>query len=78
LQPTVILAVFLFFGSAFFLYLKARLGPGPYIFATVFASICIDINLTTAQFFPYPYYIVCPLLPPLIHAYAELLIQLLN
>ena len=27
--PTVILAVFLFLGSAFFLYIKARMGPGP-------------------------------------------------
>ncbi|KAL7286018.1 hypothetical protein ACG7TL_001135 [Trametes sanguinea] len=56
--PTVILAVFVFLGSAFFLYIKARLGPGPYLFASIFACICIDISMTTAVLFPYPYYLV--------------------
>ncbi|KAJ8489973.1 hypothetical protein ONZ45_g13364 [Pleurotus djamor] len=54
--PTVILAVFIFFGSTFFLYIKARQGPGPYLFATIFACICIDISLTTNVLFPYPFY----------------------
>ncbi|RPD56328.1 hypothetical protein L226DRAFT_538461 [Lentinus tigrinus ALCF2SS1-7] len=54
--PTVILAVFIFFGSAFFLFLKAKLGPGPYIFACVFSCICIDISITTAVLYPYPFY----------------------
>lgn len=56
--PTVIIGVFLFLGSAFFLYIKARLGPGPYLFPTIFACICIDIGLTTAVLFPFPYYLV--------------------
>ena len=56
--PTVILAVFVFLGSAFFLYIKARLGPGPYLFASVFACICIDISMTTAVLYPYPFYLV--------------------
>ncbi|KAI0353282.1 hypothetical protein OH77DRAFT_1407363 [Trametes cingulata] len=56
--PTVILAVFVFFGSAFFLFIKARLGPGPYLFASIFACICIDITMTTAVLFPYPYYLI--------------------
>ncbi|KAF9446717.1 hypothetical protein P691DRAFT_776668 [Macrolepiota fuliginosa MF-IS2] len=56
--PTVIMGVFIFFGSAFFLYIKARQGPGPYLFPTVFACICTDISLTTALFLPYPFYLV--------------------
>ncbi|KAI8969682.1 hypothetical protein BD414DRAFT_256336 [Trametes punicea] len=56
--PTVILAVFIFLGSAFFLYIKARMGPGPYLFPTIFACICIDITMTTAVLFPYPYYLI--------------------
>ncbi|KAF9483730.1 hypothetical protein BDN70DRAFT_956980 [Pholiota conissans] len=56
--PTVIMAIFVFFGSAFFLYIKARQGPGPYIFACVFACICIDICMTTASLFPYPFYLI--------------------
>ncbi|KZS91708.1 hypothetical protein SISNIDRAFT_442962 [Sistotremastrum niveocremeum HHB9708] len=54
--PSVICGVFLFFGSAMILYLKSRLGPGPFIFATVFACISLDICLTVAPLFPYPYY----------------------
>lgn len=56
--PSVVLAVFIFLGSAFFLYLKARLGPGPYLFATIFACICIDISMTTAVLYPYPFYLI--------------------
>lgn len=54
--PTVVLAVFLFLGSTVTLYLKARFGPGPFLFATIFASICLDICLTTTATFPYPFY----------------------
>jgi hypothetical protein len=39
--PTVVFAVFLFLGTAFFLYIKARKGPGPYTFASVFGCICL-------------------------------------
>ncbi|KAI0716122.1 hypothetical protein C8T65DRAFT_738161 [Cerioporus squamosus] len=56
--PTVILAVFVFLGSAFFLYIKAWQGPGPYLFASVFACICIDITMTTAVLYPYPFYLI--------------------
>ncbi|OBZ78595.1 Uncharacterized protein C57A7.05 [Grifola frondosa] len=54
--PTVIMGVFIFLGSALLLYTKARLGPGPFLFATVFGCICIDISMTTAILFPYPFY----------------------
>lgn len=54
--PAVIQAVFLFFGSAFFLYLKARLGPGPFLVPTILACICLDVCLCTAALFPYPFY----------------------
>ncbi|KAI0757706.1 hypothetical protein C8Q80DRAFT_1349811 [Daedaleopsis nitida] len=56
--PTAILAVFIFLGSAFFLYLKARLGPGPYLFATIFACICVDISMTTSVLYPFPFYLI--------------------
>lgn len=71
------MAIFIFFGSAFLLYVKARQGPGPFLFASVFGCICLgtfgysisryqaqiaekylDITLTTAALFPYPYYVV--------------------
>ncbi|KAG2004212.1 hypothetical protein CC2G_002792 [Coprinopsis cinerea AmutBmut pab1-1] len=54
--PSVIIGAFLGLGSVFFLYIKARQGPGPYLFASIFSCICLDITLTTAAFFPYPYY----------------------
>ncbi|KAA1476343.1 hypothetical protein DENSPDRAFT_932985 [Dentipellis sp. KUC8613] len=54
--PSVILAVFLFAGSFLFLYIKARLGPGPFLFASVLGCICLDISITTAALFPYPNY----------------------
>ncbi|KAN0093344.1 Protein of unknown function (DUF2421) domain containing protein [Tylopilus felleus] len=37
-QPTVILAVFLFIGSYFFLYIKSRMPPGPVTFAYLSSS----------------------------------------
>ncbi|EJD55665.1 hypothetical protein AURDEDRAFT_78909 [Auricularia subglabra TFB-10046 SS5] len=39
--PTVICGIFLFFGTAFYGYLKSRFGPGPYTIATIFAHVCI-------------------------------------
>jgi hypothetical protein len=39
--PSVIMAIFIFLGASFFLYIKARKGPGPYIIATIFACILI-------------------------------------
>ncbi|KAF9521875.1 hypothetical protein CPB83DRAFT_840925 [Crepidotus variabilis] len=54
--PSIILAVFIFFGSSILLYIKARQGPGPYLFASIFGCLCIDTVLTTSALFPYPYY----------------------
>ncbi|KAJ6597201.1 hypothetical protein DFH09DRAFT_113905 [Mycena vulgaris] len=53
--PTVIMAVFIFVGSTVFLYIKARSVPSQ-IFACVLGCICLDISLTTAALFPYPFY----------------------
>ncbi|TFK66336.1 hypothetical protein BDN72DRAFT_880366 [Pluteus cervinus] len=56
--PTVILGIFIFLGTAFLLYVRAKQGPGPYLFATVLACICLDICITTAALFPWPFYLV--------------------
>ncbi|KAH9947336.1 hypothetical protein B0H21DRAFT_338716 [Amylocystis lapponica] len=56
--PTVIMAIFLFIGVAVLLFVKVKKGPGPFVFPCVFGCICIDICITTAALFPYPYYIV--------------------
>ena len=79
-QPSAIMAVFLFIGSAVLLYIKASYPPGPLLFATLFGLIAIgtkapqinlasnsnlfiiDITVTTAVLFPYPYYSVGALL----------------
>ncbi|KAF5356418.1 hypothetical protein D9758_009464 [Tetrapyrgos nigripes] len=54
--PTVIIAIFIFIGTVVLLYIRARKGPGPYLFACIFSCICLDINLTTSVLIPYPYY----------------------
>ncbi|KIK64040.1 hypothetical protein GYMLUDRAFT_40270 [Collybiopsis luxurians FD-317 M1] len=54
--PSLILAIFIFIGAAVLLYIRAHQGPGPYLFAVVFSSICLITNLTTAALIPYPYY----------------------
>ncbi|KAI0041545.1 hypothetical protein FA95DRAFT_1548599 [Auriscalpium vulgare] len=54
--PTVILAVFLFTGATFFLYIKGRFGPGPFFIPSILACICLDIGITTAVLFPYANY----------------------
>ncbi|EIW75984.1 hypothetical protein CONPUDRAFT_93215 [Coniophora puteana RWD-64-598 SS2] len=56
--PTVIIGVFIFLGIVFILFVRARRGPGPFIFATLYACISLDISFTTAFLFPYPYYTV--------------------
>lgn len=73
LQPSVICGLFLFFGCAGVLYLKARVGPGPYTIGTVFGAVtlrscqslrsraltCFVVtSLLTGALFPYPYYTV--------------------
>ncbi|KIK91214.1 hypothetical protein PAXRUDRAFT_150011 [Paxillus rubicundulus Ve08.2h10] len=77
--PTIILAVFLFFGSAFFLYIKARFGPGPFLFASVFGCICIDISLPTAALYPYPDYKIGQniILPLTFHSAIALVLSIL-
>ncbi|KAI0344331.1 hypothetical protein BDW22DRAFT_1355705 [Trametopsis cervina] len=54
--PSVIQCVFLFLGSTFFLFLKARFGPGPFLVPTILACICLDVCLCTAALFPYAFY----------------------
>ncbi|KAG1727012.1 hypothetical protein EDB19DRAFT_1914374 [Suillus lakei] len=77
--PTVILGVFIFIGSVFFLYIKARLGPGPFLVASIFGCICVDISLTTAALFPYPYYKIGQMiiLPLVFHSAISLTISIL-
>lgn len=77
--PAVILGAFLFIGSVFFLYIKARLGPGPFLPASVYGCICVDISLTTAVLFPYPYYKIGQmiLLPLVFHSAISLIMSIL-
>ncbi|KAG2070593.1 hypothetical protein BDR04DRAFT_1198344 [Suillus decipiens] len=77
--PTVIMGVFLFIGSVTFLYIKARLGPGPFLIASVFGCICVDISFTTAVLFPYPYYKIGQMiiLPVAFHSAISLITSIL-
>ncbi|KAF4607640.1 hypothetical protein EYR38_001713 [Pleurotus pulmonarius] len=77
--PTVIQAAFIFFGSTFFLYIKASQGPGPYLFASIFGCICMDICLTTSVLFPYPFYSIgqAIILPLAFHSGVALLCSIL-
>ncbi|KAI6026427.1 hypothetical protein BKA83DRAFT_4243292 [Pisolithus microcarpus] len=54
--PSVILAVFFFFGSTFYMYVRARQGPGPFLFASIMGCLGMDISFITAALYPYPYY----------------------
>ncbi|KIM37705.1 hypothetical protein M413DRAFT_448230 [Hebeloma cylindrosporum] len=54
--PSIICAVFIFFGAAFFVWLRVRQGPGPYVFACIFALLALNISLTSAPLFPSPQY----------------------
>ncbi|KAH8827139.1 hypothetical protein DL96DRAFT_1669804 [Flagelloscypha sp. PMI_526] len=78
LAPSLILGAWAL-GSGFFLYVKARQGPGPYIFATVFGCILIDISVTTASLVPYPYYAIgkAVVLPLAVHSAIALLCSIL-
>ncbi|EJD51076.1 hypothetical protein AURDEDRAFT_182332 [Auricularia subglabra TFB-10046 SS5] len=77
--PTVICGIFLFFGTAFFAYLKARLGPGQYTVATIFGSLTLLTALTISPLFPYPYYISAEaiVIPLAIHAAITLMCSLI-
>ncbi|KAI0089790.1 hypothetical protein BDY19DRAFT_888753 [Irpex rosettiformis] len=54
--PSVIHSIFLFVGSTFFLFLKAKFGPGPFLVPAVLACICLDVSICTAALFPYAAY----------------------
>ncbi|KAF5318091.1 hypothetical protein D9619_012029 [Psilocybe cf. subviscida] len=77
--PCVIMGIFIFFGTAFFLFIRARKGPGPYLFPTVLGCICLDISLTTACIFPYPYYLSgrAVVLPLTLHTAISILLSLI-
>ncbi|KAF9527658.1 hypothetical protein CPB83DRAFT_384639 [Crepidotus variabilis] len=74
--PSVIMGVWIFFGTAFFLYIKARQGPGPYAFACFSACLCLDICLTTAVLFPYPYYPIIrnTAIPYIVHSIVSVVV----
>ncbi|KAI5115336.1 hypothetical protein M0805_008881, partial [Coniferiporia weirii] len=54
--PTVICGIFLFIGTSILLYTRARVGPGPYVIGLILSCIVIDISLTVAPLYPYPFY----------------------
>lgn len=56
--PTAICAAFLAVGVAFFLYLKVKFGPSPFLFASILACIALDITLVYAPLYPYPFYVL--------------------
>ncbi|TFK95222.1 hypothetical protein BDV98DRAFT_587243 [Pterulicium gracile] len=77
--PGVILGVFLVLGTCVLLFIKARQGPGPYTFATLLGCICMDISLTTAHLFPYPFYDIgqAIIVPVTLHTAIALLTSIL-
>jgi Putative ER transporter, 6TM, N-terminal len=74
MQPSTISAIFLFAATATILYMRARLGPGPFAPATAFSCICVDICLTVAPLYPYPNYSIgkTVVLPIAFHAGVSL------
>ncbi|EDQ99398.1 uncharacterized protein LACBIDRAFT_316563 [Laccaria bicolor S238N-H82] len=76
--PTVIMGVFVGVGSAVILYIKARQGPGPFTFACIFSCICLDVSLTTAVLFPFPFYLIgrAVVLPLVFHSALAILCSL--
>ncbi|GBE78787.1 hypothetical protein SCP_0116800 [Sparassis crispa] len=73
--PTVIMAVFIFIGVAVMLFIRSKKGPGPFLLASIFSCICIDLTLTTAVLYPYPFYLIgsAILLPLSFHAALSIL-----
>ncbi|SNX87709.1 uncharacterized protein MEPE_06419 [Melanopsichium pennsylvanicum] len=55
-RSTIPCAVFLSVGSAVMLYVKVRFGPGPFLFASVLSCILLNIALTYAPLYPFPFY----------------------
>ena len=54
--PSIICAFFLSIGSAVLLYTKIRFGPSPFLFASVLSCILMNICLTYAPLYPFPFY----------------------
>ncbi|KAF8431956.1 hypothetical protein L210DRAFT_3650787 [Boletus edulis BED1] len=77
--PTVIMAIFLFVGSFFFLYIKSRMVPGPLTFTYLFSCmLCMDMSLTIAALYPYPNYTIgrTIVLPLIFHSAISLTLSL--
>lgn len=55
-RVSIVCAVFLAVGSAVVLYVKIRFGPGPFLFASVLSCILLNICLTYAPLYPFPFY----------------------
>ncbi|PWY96951.1 hypothetical protein BCV70DRAFT_203294 [Testicularia cyperi] len=55
-RVSIVCAVFLAVGSAGLLYTKIRFGPSPFLFASVLSCILLNICLTYAPLYPYPFY----------------------
>lgn len=77
--PAIVCAVFLAFGSALWLYLKIRFGPSPFIYSSIIACLALDIMLTDAPLFPYPYYLLgrSILLPMAVKTAVTLIVSLI-
>ncbi|TFK48067.1 hypothetical protein OE88DRAFT_1635639 [Heliocybe sulcata] len=77
--PTIINAVFLFLGSMFFLFTRAKQGPGPFLFATVLGCVTLDISFTTGNLFPYPYFPIgqAVVVPIALHSAVALVLSVL-
>ncbi|KAF8510808.1 hypothetical protein BU17DRAFT_55138 [Hysterangium stoloniferum] len=77
--PSVVFSIFLFLGTALILFARARLGPGPFVPATSFACLCVDISLTTAPLYPYNNYAIgeAVVRPIVFHAALSLLASVL-
>lgn len=77
--PSIIIAIFMFFGSAFYMYIRARQGPGPFLFGCIIGCLAMDIAFTSAVLFPYPYYqiILATMLPLVFHSAVALSVSAL-
>ncbi|KAF8911493.1 hypothetical protein CPB84DRAFT_1671782 [Gymnopilus junonius] len=78
-RPSIIIGVFIFFGSAFILWVRANRGRGPFFFPCVISCLVMDICLTNAALFPYPFYPIsrAVLVPISLHTAVALVFSLL-
>lgn len=77
--PSIVYAVFLAGGAAVWLYLKTRFGPSPFLFSSIIACLTLDMLLTNAPLFPYPYYLLGSsiLLPMVLKVGVTLIVSLI-